>query len=174
MIRNQQLKNMKKYINKKFKISWIRLHILFFLFISCTIANGQEISVMTTSCASFSMTPQYSDKEIDSLKWNIVTMGDESSFFECQLALWSKSNGNASVMYTEFFPYTLIMAFVYEFPSACYYLYTILSDYHKERKEDLTEEELLLCIRSLSIGAQKGVSECEIMLEQLYAKLKNR
>lgn len=101
-------------------------------------------------------------------------MGDESSFFECQLALWSKSNGNASVMYTEFFPYTLIMAFVYEFPSACYYLYTILSDYHKERKEDLTEEELLLCIRSLSIGAQKGVSECEIMLEQLYAKLKNR
>ncbi len=158
---------MKKYINKKYKNSCIKKHIIFLMFFTCSAAYCQEICDRTKTSITFSMTPQCSEDKIDSLKRNIVTMGDESSFYECQLALWSKSNGNATVMYDEFFPYALIMAFVYNLPSACYYVYTILSEYHKEREDDLSEEELLLCIRSLSIGAQKGLVECEIIIEQL-------
>lgn len=153
---------MKKYISKRWHRNNLFLTIIAFWFVSIgSYAYCQESSTMTITGESFSMTPQYTEKEMDSLKWQIVTHGDESCFFECQQAIWSMSNGSATVLYTEFLPYTLIMAFVYEFPAACYYVYTILSNYHKERGENLSDDEIQLCIKGLTIGSMKGCMECE-------------
>lgn len=121
-----------------------------------------------------SMAPSFSEKEIDSLKRDIVTRGDESSFYDCQLAIWSRSKGDESILYEEFFQYALIMAFVYRFPPACHYVYTILNNYRKARGEDLTDDELRLCIRSLSIGMETGSEECKTLNEQLSQALLRR
>lgn len=163
---------MKKYIKKLFKGNdYSRILFVLFFLSPCLIAHCQDNRGNESLKTIFSMTPQYSEKELDSLKWNIVTLGDESSFFECELALWSKSKANASILYKEFFQYTLIMAFVYEHPAACQYVYTLLYNYRKERGEDLTEEELRLCIKSLAIGSLNGCGECETWKIKLSSEL---
>lgn len=154
---------MKKYINKKYKNSNCRF-LLFGLFvIFCTAAHCQE----ENHTIQFSMAYYASEEEIDSLKWNIITYGDESSWFKCELAMFYTYNGSASVMYKEFFPCTLIMAYVYDFIPAYHFIFTILKEYHKERGDEWTKEELQLCIRSLNILISKGITMNEQELEEL-------
>lgn len=142
---------MKTSTNKKLKNSNCRL-LLWGIFIILNITAHCQTTGQTIQ---FSMEYQYSEKEIDSLKWDIVTNGNESSWFECELALFYKYKGSASAMYKEFFPCTLIMAYVYDCIPAYYFIYTILKDYSKERGYELKKEELQLCIRSLNIISSK-------------------
>ncbi len=175
---------MKRYISKGIKNS---LHIAIFVFtLVCFYANARCQDDNKTSIMS--MTPEYSEKEMDSLKWDIVTRGDYNSFWECELALFSK--GSMERMYTEFLPYTLIMAFVYESLDACYFVYTLIKEYREERGEVLTVEELRLCIRSLTTYTLKlkdcdeckemieeckeTIDECEKIKEQLTKELESR
>ncbi len=150
---------------------------IFFVFVfisSCFIAHCQDIRDTIHGIIPMQTTLQYSETEIDSLKWDIVTHGVDSSYYHCQTAIFLKSNGNPTVMYKEFFQYTLIMAFVYEQPFACHYLYTILRNYREKRREDLTDKELQLCIRSLTIGSAKGSKDCEELKEKLSQQLLER
>lgn len=161
---------MKSFINKKFKeSSMLKIFFIFVFFSNCFIAYCQDNRDTVLKTTITSMTPQYSEKEIDSLKWDIVSRGDRSSYLECRLAIWSRSNGNASVMYRDFFQYALIMAFVYEF--AHYDVYTILSEYRKERGEKMSKDEVQLCIRCLSTGSLKGCTYCEQTKNQLLQVL---
>ena len=150
---------------------------IFFIFVfisSCFIGYCQNNCDTIYGIIPVPTTLQYSETEIDSLKWDIVTHGVDSSFYHCQMAIFLKSGGNPTVMYKEFFQYTLIMAFVYEQPFACLYLYTILKNYREEKGEDLTDKELQLCIRSLTIGSAKGSKECEELKEKLSQQLLER
>ncbi len=150
---------------------------IFFIFVfisSCFIGYCQNNCDTIYGIIPVPTTLQYSETEIDSLKWDIVTHGVDSSFYHCQMAIFLKSGGSPTIMYKEFFQYTLIMAFVYEQPFACHYLYTILKNYREEIGEDLTDGELKLCIRSLTICSAKGSKECEELKEKLSQQLLER
>ena len=146
-----------------------------FVFISsCFIAHCQNNCDTIYGIIPVPTTLQYSETEIDSLKWDIVTHGVDSSYYHCQMAIFLKSGGSPTIMYKEFFQYTLIMAFVYEQPFACLYLYTILKNYREERGEELTDWELKLCIRSLTICSAKGRKDCKELKEKLSQQLLER
>lgn len=169
---------MKRFISRRYKGNDYPKFLIFLISIVIgNIAYCQDKSdTLTSTVVLTPMTPNYSDEDIEAFKWDIIIHGDTISYDNCRLGMWVRSNGvKSGLFYKEFLQYALIMAFVYEFPPACIDVHNLLHNYRKKiLGEELTDEELVLCIRSVSIGASKGNTYCKDLELQLTHELLSR
>ena len=154
---------MKKSISKcSLKIS-NALSLAITLFLCCSSSVAQQNVIIQT------ITPECTQDEIDSCKFEVVCNGDTDSYWDLKLCIARNWKYGSKKWYMDGLRYAAIMALKYEYVPACRDAYVTVTDYHRHKGDNssMTIDEVFLCIACLQIGIEKGDQVCKKYLDEL-------
>jgi len=158
-------------IMKAVKLQLITLITNIFLFSNCNekIEKHENHSV-DTNRVMISINDRLSNVDLEKAEKDILTNGDTSAYLDLRIEY-------LDLPPEELLPYANVMADKYNFPLACFDIYTYIEIKHnligaKLSKELIGEADYDLAIKHLIKGAELGDKQCMSTIDEYYPELR--